>query len=386
MAPPVVHLHIGAPKTGTTFIQNVLWANRQALNKDGVLIPGHYRYARVQATRDLVKWSAEDTAQPPKTWQRIAAEINRWSGRSAIFSMEFLSWASTEQAETIAQSLPKSQIKVVLTTRDIARQVPAQWQTAMRQRNSWTLDEYADAVAGVTSGKPARQMSRHFWKRQDYGKILSHWAEIVGVENLTVVTVPPSGGDSAELWRRFSEATDLDAEQYETTSASHESLGAASTEVMRRLNETPAVKAMTVRSYHKSVNGALSRRVLSERRKAEPGLALPGAHVDWAKQEATRIADEVQNVGARLIGDLGDLTPVVNATPPIAPEDLPAEELLAAAIDGLAGLAAEHAKLRQKFDDLEASKTSHTSRVKAPLKAGGLAGLKQSWRRRNPRG
>ena len=60
MAPAVVYLHIGSPKTGTTYIQDVLWANREALEADGVLLPGHYRYARVEAARDLVKWDRDD--------------------------------------------------------------------------------------------------------------------------------------------------------------------------------------------------------------------------------------------------------------------------------------------------------------------------------------
>ncbi|HVQ87159.1 MAG TPA: hypothetical protein VMT88_03160 [Actinomycetes bacterium] len=385
MAPPIVYLHVGSPKTGTTYIQNVLWVNREALQADGVLLPGHYRYARVQATRDLLKWTPDDSPQPPRSWQRIAAEINRWSGRSTIFSMEFLSWASADQAQAIVASVPDSQIKVVLTTRDLARQVPAQWQTAMRQRNTWTLDEYADAVAGVSTGKQARDASRHFWRRQDYGKILAHWGEVVGVENLTVVTVPPSGGDPSELWHRFCQATDLVADQFKTTDASHESLGAASTEVMRRLNQTTAINSMTMRSYQKSVNGALSRRVLSSRRSQEPGLTLPTAHTEWAAQEATRLIDEIKSVGAELVGDLADLNPTATAAAPLAPEQLPAEQLLAAAIDGLAGLAVEHAKLREKFDDLEATKTKQAARIKAPLQAGGIKGLRQKWLKRSPR-
>src|ERR1700754_1132007 len=37
---PVVYLHIGAPKSGTTFIQNVLWRNKEVLAEQGVVLPG----------------------------------------------------------------------------------------------------------------------------------------------------------------------------------------------------------------------------------------------------------------------------------------------------------------------------------------------------------
>jgi len=240
-------------------------------------------------------------------------------------------------------------------------------------------------VAGDGEGKKSRDAARHFWRRQDYGKILAHWGDLVGVSNLTVVTLPPSGGDPAELWRRFCQAADLDQQTYETSETSHESLGAASAELMRRLNATPAITNMSMRSYQKSVNGALTRRVLSERRSREPGLSLPASHRDWAQREATRVISEIEAVGPRIIGDLQDLVPLPPRAEPVVPEDLPAEDLLAAAIDGLAGLAAEYAKQRDKIDELETAKSSQRSRIKAPVATGGLSGLKAAWRRRKPR-
>ncbi len=200
MAPASVYLHIGSPKTGTTYIQDVLWANREVLEADGVLLPGSYRYARVQATRDLLKWEPVD-GDLPQTWRKLAGEVNRWPGRSAIISQEFLCWASTDQIDAMVHSFPKSRVEIVLTTRDLARLVPAQWQTAMRQRNTWTLDEYADAVAGAAEGKPAKMAARHFWRRQDYGPILQRWSDAVGVSQVRVVTLPAPGGDPDELWK-----------------------------------------------------------------------------------------------------------------------------------------------------------------------------------------
>ena len=286
MAPAAVHLHIGSPKTGTTFVQNMLWANREPLEADGVLLPGHYRYARVQAVRDLLAWDPAEDPEVPRSWRRLTAEVNRWEGTAAIISQEFLCWASPEQIAEVVASFPKSQVHVVLTVRDLARLVPAQWQTAMRQRNAWTLDEYADAVAGASTAKRATAAARHFWKRQDYGPILTRWVDAVGLANVSVVTVPPSGGDPNELWLRFCRACGLNAEHTEPGEVSHESLGAASAEVMRRLNERPAVAELPMDLYQKSVNGALSRRVLGRRRGAEPGLVLPEAHREWAEREA----------------------------------------------------------------------------------------------------
>ena len=38
-----VYLHVGLPKTATTYLQTILWANRDALEEQGVRLPGSSR-------------------------------------------------------------------------------------------------------------------------------------------------------------------------------------------------------------------------------------------------------------------------------------------------------------------------------------------------------
>jgi hypothetical protein len=253
----------------------------------------------------------------------------------------------------------------------------------MRQRNTWTLDEYADAVAGEGQTKRAKAAARHFWRRQDYGPIVGRFADVVGLDRVRVVTLPPSGADPDLLWTRFCEACQLPVEQTVTGGLSHESLGAASTELMRRLNAHPTIEDLPMRTYQKSVNGALSRRVLAHRRSREPALALPAAHQAWAEREAERVVADLRATGVQVIGDLEDLRPRPPRNAPVAPDQLPAEDLLEAAIDGLAGLAAEHAAVQRKVKRLE--RRSRTRRQQVADVRGGLGGLRAAWRRRRPR-
>jgi hypothetical protein len=255
----------------------------------------------------------------------------------------------------------------------------------MRQRNTWTLSEYADGAAATSDPEKTKGAGRHFWTRQDYGAILTHWAKFVGVENLTVVTLPPSGADPGELWRRFCEATVLEGEGFELADASHESMGAASSELMRRLNATQPIMDMDRRDYQKTVNGALTNRVLSLRRRGEARLGLPSEHVEWADREARRVIDEIKAVNPRVIGDLDDLVPRPAQAAPVTPAELPADDLLAAAIDGLAGLSVEHARLRTKVERLEAEKSALARRPKEQESSSGLDSLKSSWRKRRSR-
>ncbi len=350
MAPAVVYLHIGSPKTGTTYIQNTLWANRAMLKDDGVLLPGQSRFARVQAASDMMKWHPDDGGLP-QSWRRLSGQVTRWSGRSAVISQEFLYRANSEQIHAMVDSLGGGRVEVVLTTRDVARLVPAQWQTSVRQRSTWTLGEYADAVAGTDTDENAEGAARHFWRRQDYGVILRRFVDALSLEQVRVVTVPPSGGDPDELWRRFCQACGLDPTTTKPGGVSHESLGAESAEIMRRVNGRPPVDEMPMRVYKKSVNGALSRRSLAGRRSLETGLVLPERHRDWAEHEASRLIDDIEAVGVEVIGDLDDLRPRPTSKAYVDPDQISDSALLDAALDGLAGMAAEHARLIEKLNE-----------------------------------
>jgi hypothetical protein len=61
---PVVYLHVGEPKSGTTFLQQVMWGNRAVLAGQGVLLPGAHAQDHFRATQDLrgVPQAPEDPA------------------------------------------------------------------------------------------------------------------------------------------------------------------------------------------------------------------------------------------------------------------------------------------------------------------------------------
>src|SRR4051794_26902061 len=154
MAPNDIYLHIGAPKTGTTYLQDMLWANKDILDQSGVLVPGHYRYARVPAIREVLKWNPDASEPLPDRWLRIAQEIKRWHGSSAVLSQEFICRLSEAQTHVLVASLGRGnrgQVHCILTVRDISRLLTAQWQTAMRSRKHWTLTDYCAAAAGTST-------------------------------------------------------------------------------------------------------------------------------------------------------------------------------------------------------------------------------------------
>jgi hypothetical protein len=363
MGPQVVYLHVGSTKTGTTFVQRALWDNQRRLRADGVTLAARHQRFHVRAVRAMQTWQPEAGTALPPAWLALANRVRRSSASSAIVSQEFLSWLSADQARAVVDSLEAPSVKVVLTARDLARVVPAQWASSIRQRQTWTLTDYAAAVQHGPGERKGGSASDHFWRRMDYPAIVATWAAVVGPAHVTVVTVPPAGSDADELWRRFCGSCALDAAAYATPAPSNVSLGAATSELLRRFNGLPAVQAMSRQEYADLVTAILIRRVVDVSDKPDIPAMLPEAQRPWVVDKSAETVAELESSKVRVVGSLADLRPQPATTPYVAPEDLPVEGMLEIALDALSGLVLEHgrelsarrfsaAEQRSRFDRL----------------------------------
>src|SRR3954451_19660102 len=117
---PVTYVHIGAPKSGTTYLQKALWDNRAALRDRGVLYPGETFASHAHAVLDLTRqrfFGHEDPAIPG-AWDRMVEQIRAWNG-TAIISQELLSPARPDVIERALTSLAFSEVHLVYTARDL---------------------------------------------------------------------------------------------------------------------------------------------------------------------------------------------------------------------------------------------------------------------------
>src|SRR3954447_3567604 len=96
-----VFFHIGLPKTGTTYLQTLMWNNHQELKRQGVLLPGgsgrEHLWARGAGREDPNL--ARRGPEAPQAWERLTEEINEWSD-TAVVSPEFFAAASPEQVKS----------------------------------------------------------------------------------------------------------------------------------------------------------------------------------------------------------------------------------------------------------------------------------------------
>lgn len=305
---PVVHLHIGTMKSGTSYVQGMLWRNRQALRRDGVLYPGEKWADQVDAVRDvLAAGGAARRNIPAGVWAAMATAVTTWTGPKAIVSMELLSFAEPTKIREIVSSFDGAEVHATITARDLARVIPSAWQESTQNRQTWTWPDYVSSLSGETDTEPLA--FKRFWKQHDVPLIARSWAEVVGTDRVHVVTVPKPGGRRDELWRRFCSVVGLEPDAYGGADEvrGNPAVGAASAEFLRRLN-VELGRSVDVVTYDRLVKRYLAKNTLA-RRTGEARLSLPPEYLAWTTQRARELADGVRASGVDVVGDLDDLVP-----------------------------------------------------------------------------
>jgi hypothetical protein len=333
-----VVLHIGAPKTGTSYIQSVLGHNRDLLASRGVLWPGQVWSDQVRAVEDL-RDASKGLLERPERWDRIVSDIDDFDGTTAIVSMEWLCLGDRAMAERAVASLSRHDVRVVLTLRDLARAIPAQWQESTQNGFDWTYSEFLD---GLMARRPdSTRTGRHFWINQDWGRMVETWGPCVPRDALWVVTVPPPGAATSLLWERFCLAAGIDPNGMELAGWPNESLGAASAELMRRLQAQRRELGATGPRHRAVLKHKLAKGVLAQHRQEERTLVLSPETHGWVTRATEQQVARVTAARPHIVGDLADLAPrpaVLSASSVTDPADLGDGELLDAAMHGLLGL------------------------------------------------
>jgi hypothetical protein len=310
-APTRIFLHIGTMKSGTSYVQGMLWRSRNDLRADGVLYPGEAAWAeQVEAVRDAIGVGGPDR-RPVQVgaWNDMARQMLAWPGHSVIMSMELFSFAGARKVAEIVESLSAAEVHAIITARDLARVIPSAWQESTQNRQTWTWPHYVSSLTGIGEDEPVAY--RRFWKQHDLAVMATSWSAAVGAARVHLITVPPSGAPRDELWRRFCSVVGLDANRYVVPDSvrGNPAVGAASAEFLRRLNER--LGDLDPATYERLVKRFLGKRTLAHR-EDEPRLALPARYQQWASDRAATMVDQLRSSGIDVVGDLDDLLPTVD--------------------------------------------------------------------------
>ncbi len=328
-----VYLHVGAPKTGTTYLQSVLFRNRSRLHAAGVLYPGETADAHFRATLDLrgLRFGGYDDPAVEGAWEWLARRVRHFDGESVVVSHELLAGALNEQVDRALDDLGDTEVHVVLTARDLGRQVPAVWQEMVKNNQTLSYPRYLQQLTGARKGRGARI----FWRQQDTAEVLERWSQRVPVERVHLVTVPPPGERSSLLWERFCSVVGLAPGDYDSAPLrANASLGLADAELVRRVNAA-LDQRLTWPDYAPLVKGRLAEQVLAGRADS-PRAEVPAELRGWFDEVAAEIIDKVSLRGYDVVGDLAELRPVHGADD--ASSAAPPEQVADAAAYALAEL------------------------------------------------
>lgn len=331
-----VYLHIGTPKSGTTYLQEVLWCNKDSLREAGVLYPGDRPDAHFQATLDLLQFVYHEADPATEgSWNRLAAEVRDWPG-SSVISHEMLASADPDTVRRAIESLAGVDVHVVCTARDLARQIPAVWQEDIKNRGGLTFAEFSRSLQRLDDTIDP-YFADTFWGYQDLPAILRNWAADLPPDRVHVVPLPRGGARDA-LWLRLAAAVDLDPALCQVeVDIKNPSTGVVETNLLRLLNQADGIDDLDWPAYHSLVKSFLAVDVLAARPGAVP-LRLPAEDQPWVERWSKDTVEALELAGYHVIGDLADLLPVWPADDlePAHPDHVSDTDLIDAATYALA--------------------------------------------------
>lgn len=328
-----VFLHVGTPKSGTTYLQSLWWHHHDILAERGLLLPGtaiadHFHAsALVSDRREVVD---RLTPAQRRTWDRLLTEIDAWDG-TALVSHELFAQASADQAAAALGQLARvaDEVHVVVTSRDLARQLPSGWQQNVKQGRTETLRGFWE-LARDDPGDP-------FWTFQDVPALLDRWTQDLPGERRHLVVLPRAGGPRDLLWQQACELTGVDPSGLTLdVDRTNESLGLAEVELMRRVHAAVPEERRGLDVRRLATNW-FTQRVLVPAGTGEP-FVLPADLHAWAVERGTAMVDALRARDLHVVGELADLVPDPTPPPGRTPDDVTEAEVAEVAVPALSAM------------------------------------------------
>ncbi len=342
-----VFVHVGAPKTGTTYLQGMLDTNQATLARHDVHFPARITDAapsvfHFRAALDLLgqDWGGEP-GHAEGAWEALVRRVRRSSGIT-IVSHEILAPAPPEAAERAKRELTDAgaELHVVYTARDPSRLLPAAWQESIKQGRQWTYARFLQ-----------RTLNNRTWfaKAFNLPKVLTTWGGGLAPEQIHVVTVPKRTDvyqpRSDELWKRFCEACSIDpAWAPEEATSDNRSLGIPETALLRKLNRRMDSPVRREAEYDRLIRQLLAQEELVGRRSTS--VQLPPELHPRATEMAERWIEWIEASGIHVVGATEDLLPPAPIDPKdwVDPDKARPSAILDAALDALVAMTREAAR------------------------------------------
>jgi hypothetical protein len=300
-------VHIGLPKTGTSYLQSLVWGNLAELREQGLVVvpdPGPTAQGKpgadvMLAARGRLK-AGRDPMTAEEVLDRFAAEVAEAGDADVLLTQEQLAGCTRQQVRSLLERFGDREVHVVATARAASRQVPSAWQERVKTRSTTAYGDFLDAVRDRTDE------AKGFWRNQDLPAVLGRWGRTVPPEQVHVVTVPAGSGD---LGGRFFGVLGVDHTRLQAGGTrSNSSLGAVQAELLRRVNVALGDRLPKPRlGYDRVGRWFLADRFLVPQGGRPP--LLPQSAEEWCRRLGEEWATSIREAGYDVVGDLTDLLP-----------------------------------------------------------------------------
>jgi len=336
--PDRVVLHVGTPKSGTTYVQSRLVVNATGLAGRDVHVPlasraqGPDTYA-FRAALDLTGTRmGRGPGYSAGWWDRLVADTGAGSG-TWLISHEAFARSEPEHADRAVAELGRggTEVSVVVTARDLGRTLVSGWVEGIKHGSTLRLAEYLER---------ARDGDLPILAQLDLARLVAVWAGVLPPERVHVVTAPPDGGVRDLLWTRFLGACGVDPTWApEDARRANDALGLPELQVLLALNRELGQAARRGSRFHDLLRGTVIGRGLAGRESVR--ARLDPAHAGWVTRLSEDWIEAVAASGVVVTGDLDDLRPApVDAGSWVDP-DLPHPDVAGAAAAALKAVVKE---------------------------------------------
>jgi hypothetical protein len=368
VSPRTVFVHVGCRKTGTSFLQKSVYSSADELAAQGIALPlpnrgAHYRV--VAALREVA--AGQPLPRESSTvFDDLARRIAETTADRAIITHEALAPATPAQVRALTDTLDGCEVHLVITARDLARQIPSEWQQTVKDRSVLTYAAFCrEVVAGGTDA------AHQFWARQDVVDIARRWSADLPPERVHVVAVPPAGSPPELLLGMFCGLIGCDPASLVALGGYNPSLGAEQAELLRRVNVALGDRLTDLRvkgGYRDVVRGSLAKAVLAHQQGTP--LGLPDDLREWCREQSEARVAELGTRGYDVVGQLDDLVPAASTEPDggQSATEVTDAQVAHAAAEALASLAHHQHRLldEERQERRRSRKAAQTQRFARP--------------------
>lgn len=233
---PRVIIHIGATKTGSTYIQHMLEKNRAALLRKGVWFPEvglFWQPTRPRKQAGHANFTRAAVKKEPALIDHIQRGLELMDGQIHTIVLSSEAFFLHEAAHRLADYFAGHEVEMVVY---------------LRRQDEWANSQYSEFVAGGAVGRVDVPFGEWLEKenvrrRLDYSLLLRKWRDKIGLPNVHVRIFDRSQFVGGDLLSDFADATGLpqllDLPRPDEKEQNDARLSAAHVELLRQFNMRP---------------------------------------------------------------------------------------------------------------------------------------------------